>query len=160
MSGPFKFIADENVGRLGRYLRRLGFDTVLFNGGGDREMVKQALAEGRVILTRDTHIEKYGVAVNSRVIVVTFATDNPEEQLKQVIDTLELVGEAQPFTLCLECNAPLVETYEEKVAERVPPYVLKTQKQYMECPACRRVYWRGSHWRAMQQGLGVPCERD
>ena len=159
MPDTYKFIADENVGKLGRYLRRLGFDTALFEGGGDREMVKQALAEGRVILTRDTHIEKYGAAVKGRVRVVTFAADDPGEQLKQVIDTLELSGAAQPFTLCLECNNPLAETSEENVAERVPPYVLKTQKHYMECPACRRVYWRGSHWRAMQEGFGVLCEQ-
>ena len=81
------------------------------------------------------------------------------EQLKHVIDTLKLNGAAQPFTLCLECNTPLIETSEENVAERVPPYFLKTQKHYMECPACRRVYWRGSHWRAMQEGLGVLCEQ-
>jgi uncharacterized protein with PIN domain len=145
-----KFIADENVGKLGRYLRRLGFDTLLFDGGEDREMLKQALAEGRVVLTRDTHIEKYGVAVSGRVRVVTFHTDNPGEQLKQVIETLDLDKEAAPLTRCLECNIPLEERSKDEIAERVPPFVLKTQKHYVECPGCKRVYWRGTHWRAMQ----------
>ncbi len=145
-----KFIADQNVGKLGRYLRRLGFDTLLFDHGEDREMVKQALAENRVILTRDTHIEKYGVAVNGRVKVVTFFTDNPEEQLKQVIEALNLEENTSPLSRCLECNLPLQPRSQEEVAERVPPYVARTQKHYVECPGCHRVYWRGTHWRAMQ----------
>lgn len=155
MAETLKFIADENVGKLGRYLRRLGFDTVLFDGGEDREMVKRAIAEGRVILTRDTHIEKYGVAAKGRVRVVTFNTDNPEEQLRRVVDTLELGRDAAPLTRCLECNLPLEEKSRQEVAERVPPYVLKTQKHYVECPGCRRVYWRGTHWRAMRRQLEI-----
>jgi uncharacterized protein len=150
MADSLKFIADENVGKLGRYLRRLGFDTVIFEDGEDREMVKQALADGRIVLTRDTRIEKYGVAVNGRVRVVTFNTDNPGEQLKQVVETLELGKEAAPLTRCLECNLPLEERQLGEVAERVPPYVLKTQKHFVECPGCKRVYWRGTHWSAMQ----------
>jgi uncharacterized protein with PIN domain len=35
------------------------------------------------------------------------------------------------------------------MAGRVPPYVYRTQKQYMECPDCHRIYWRGTHWAAM-----------
>ena len=148
-----KFIADENVGRLGRYLRRLGFDTVLFEGGGDRDMIRRALAEGRIILTRDTHIGEYGVAARGIVKVVTFATDSPEAQLKQVISDLALGDSLRPLTLCLECNRPLVEIPRQDAARRVPPYVFETQERYTECPLCKRLYWRGSHWQAMQEQL-------
>ena len=150
MSDSPKFIADENVGKLGRYLRRLGFDTVLFSGE-DRDMVARALAEGRIVLTRDTHIEKYGAAVKGRVKVVTFNTDRPGEQLKQVIEKLNLGKDLHPLSLCLECSCPLEEKKREEIADRVPPYVLKSQKQYMECPRCGRLYWRGTHWQAMQK---------
>ena len=153
MENSLKFIADINVGKLGRYLRRLGFDTVLFDGGEDREMVKQALAEGRVILTRDHHIARYGAAVKGRIKVITFNTDSPEEQLNQVVAALGLEEKAAPLTRCLECNLPLEPRSQAEVAERVPPYVLRTQKDYVECPGCCRVYWRGTHWRAMQDRL-------
>ncbi len=53
----------------------------------------------------------------------------------------------------VECNQPLVERDKQQLKERVPPYVFKTQDQYMECPACCRIYWRGTHWRAMSQKL-------
>ena len=153
MQAPPKFIADENVGKLGRYLRRLGFDTALFSGSEDRDMVKQALAEGRVILTRDTHIEKYGAAASGRIKVITFSTDVPAEQLKQVVNALALAGAGAPLTRCLECNLPLETRKKEEVAGRVPPYVFKTHERFVECPSCRRVFWQGTHWHAMRRQL-------
>jgi hypothetical protein len=154
-----KFIADENVGKLGRYLRRLGFDTALFEGGEDRAMVSRALADSRTILTRDTHIREYGAAVKGRVKVITLTSDDPNEQLRQVLETLGFGGMAVPLSRCLECNCRLETKSQAEVAGRVPSFVLKTQKCFVECPLCRRVYWRGSHWRAMQEHLkGLPVK--
>jgi uncharacterized protein with PIN domain len=152
-----KFIADENVGKLGRYLRRLGFDTAIFQGGEDRDMVRRAEAEGRVILTRDTHIRLYGIATSGRVTVLTFATDDAGEQLRQVVAEMELCPLLLPYTRCLECNEELEKRSSEDMAGRVPPYVFATQKQYMECPGCGRIYWRGTHWKAMEKEVEKWC---
>jgi uncharacterized protein with PIN domain len=35
----------------------------------------------------------------------------------------------------------------------VPPYVFKTQEQFVECPACHRIFWKGTHWQAMTRKL-------
>jgi len=51
-----KFIVDNNVGKLAKWLRIMGYDTVFFNGRNDANMIATALAEERVILTRDTQI--------------------------------------------------------------------------------------------------------
>jgi hypothetical protein len=67
--------------------------------------------------------------------------------------TLKLAEEIKPFTLCLECNQPLVPKDKEEVKDLVPPYVFKTQSQYMQCPACQRVYWQGTHWQRMSREL-------
>jgi hypothetical protein len=40
-----------------------------------------------------------------------------------------------------------------QVKEQVPPYVFRTKDQYMECPNCHRLYWRGTHWQAMMERL-------
>ena len=71
----------------------------------------------------------------------------------QVIDSLKLDCQSRPFTICLECNQALVERSKQQVKDRVPPYVFQTQKQYMECPSCHRIYWRGTHWQAMTKKL-------
>ena len=96
---------------------------------------------------------KRGVVTSGPLKAILISSDEPEPQIRQVIDTLHLDYRSRPFTLCLECNQPLVERTKDEVKDRVPPYVFQTQSQYMECPACHRIYWRGTHWQAMTEKL-------
>jgi len=148
-----KFIVDTNVGKLVKWLRIMGYDTLFFNGSNDSNMIATALAEGRVILTRDTQIVKRRIVTSGRLEVILIQSDEPERQMQQVIDTLNLDCRFRPFTLCLECNQPLLERSKQQVKDFVPSYVFQTQDQYMECPACHRIYWRGTHWQAMTKKL-------
>lgn len=148
-----KFIVDHNVGKLTKWLRMMGYDAVFFNGSNDAHMVAKALAEDRIILTRDTQIMKRKVITDGRVKAILIASDEPVAQMRQVTQTLDLDYRFRPFSLCLECNRPLEERSKEQVKDRVPPYVFRTQKQYMECPECHRIYWRGTHWEAMTREL-------
>jgi hypothetical protein len=84
---------------------------------------------------------------------VFIRNDNPLQQIQQVIDELGLDSVFKLFSLCLECNRPLVKTSKEDIKDRVPPYVYQTQTQYVECPHCRRIYWQGTHWQAMLKKL-------
>ena len=148
-----KFIVDNNVGKLAKWLRMMGYDAVFFDGSDDAYLVAKALAEDRVILTRDTQIMKRGIITSGRLKAILINSDEPEPQIRQVIDTLHLDFRSRPFTRCLECNQPLMERSKDEVKDQVPPYVFKTQSQYMECPACHRIYWRGTHWQRMSQKL-------
>jgi len=148
-----KFIVDNNVGKLVKWLRIMGYDTVFFDGTSDAQMISKALAEKRVILTRDTQLVQRRVVTSGRLKAILITTDEPEAQMQRVIAALKLNCQFQPFTLCLECNQPLIERSKEEVKERVPPYVFRTQSQYMECPVCHRIYWRGTHWTAMSNTL-------
>jgi uncharacterized protein with PIN domain len=149
----FKFIVDNNVGKLAKWLRIMGYDSLVFNGSDDSSMIATALAERRVILTRDTQIMKRRVVTSGQLKVILVKSDKPELQMRQVIDTLNLDCPFRPFTICLECNQPLLERSKQQVKDLVPPYVFQTQDQYMECPACHRIYWRGTHWQAMTKNL-------
>jgi uncharacterized protein with PIN domain len=148
-----KFIVDCNVGKLAKWLRLMGYDTTFFNGTDDSQLVATALAEGRVILSRDTPIMERRVITSGRLKAILIQSDEPELQIRQVIDTLGLDSHFRPFTICLECNQPLVERKKDEVKELVPPYVFKTQNQFMQCPTCKRIYWRGTHWQAMTKRL-------
>lgn len=141
------------MGKLAKWLRMMGYDSLFFNGDDDSQMVRQALAEGRMILTRDSGIMKRRVVNNGRLKALLIESEEPERQMQQVMTSLALMKNLRPFTLCLECNHPLVERSHEEVKGRVPPHVYKTQTQYMECPACHRIYWRGTHWEAMTRKL-------
>ncbi|MBA7689590.1 hypothetical protein ES703_98098 [subsurface metagenome] len=131
----------------------MGYDTLFFNGSDDSRMIATALAEGRVILTRDTQIMRRRVVTGGQLKAILIKSDEAEQQMRQVINTLSLDCQFRPFTICLECNQPLLERSRQQVKDLVPPYVFQTQSQYMECPACHRIYWRGTHWQAMTKKL-------
>ncbi|MFH1651068.1 MAG: Mut7-C RNAse domain-containing protein [Chloroflexota bacterium] len=155
-----KFIVDENAGKLARWLRRLGYDAVFFDGADDADMVRRALREGRVLLTRDTQVMKRGAVTSGRIRAVMVTSDDHREQMRQVVSALGLDCREGLLTVCLECNEPLQERTREEVREQVPPYVWQTQQQYRECPRCHRIYWRGTHWQNMMRELERFCPVD
>lgn len=147
-----KFIVDVNVGKLAKWLRILGYDAVFINGLDDEGLIRIAIAEGRILLTKDTRILRRRVVYSGELKLVLIRADDVKGQLWQVIQTLNLAP-LDPFSICLECNEPLLPREKEEVRDLVPPYVFLTQTQYMECPSCHRIYWRGTHWQRMKSEL-------
>jgi uncharacterized protein with PIN domain len=149
-----KFIADNNVGKLARWLRMVGFDTKLFNGEDDADMVATAQAENRIVLTRDTGIMDRRIITSRKVRAILISSDRLAEQIQQVIEMLKIdKNQFKPLTLCLECNQPLIARAKAEVKDRVPSYVFKTQEQFVECLVCHRIYWKGTHWQSMQKKI-------
>ena len=148
-----KFIVDHNAGKLAKWLRMMGYDARFFNSGDDSDLVSTALKEVRVILTRDTQIMERRLVTSGRLKAILIKSDAPEMQMCQIIEELGLDSRFRPFTICLECNQPLQEKTKQEIQDRVPPYVFKTQNQYVECPNCHHIYWRGTHWQAMTKKL-------
>ena len=148
-----KFIVDNNVGKLAKWLRIMGYDALLFKEKDDGKMVKVALAQNRVILTKDTQIMRRRLVTSGRLKAILIEDDEPKAQLRQIADALDLDYQFRPFSICLECNQSLVERDKDEVRDLVPPYVFETQSLYMECPSCHRIYWRGTHWQAMSREL-------
>ena len=148
-----RFLVDQNVGKLTKWLRLLGYDAVFFTGDDDNQMVKQALNENRILITRDTAIRRRKVALSGQLTVITFETEDAETQMQQLIAGLSLTEDSQPLSRCLEDNALLHSIDKTDVEKRVPTHTFKTQDEFMECPACGRVYWRGTHWQALERRL-------
>jgi uncharacterized protein with PIN domain len=148
-----KFIADNNVGKLARWLRLIGYDTLLLKQKNDGQMIKIALSESRVILTKDAQFMKRRLVTNGTVKTVHIKQDDPKLQVREVVETLNLDYQFKPFSLCLECNQVLIARDREEVRNLIPPHVFETQTQYTECPACHRIYWPGTHWQAMVKKL-------
>jgi len=148
-----RFIADNNVGKLARWLRMIGYDTLLLKQKDDATMIKTALNEDRVILTKDGQFMKRRLVTNGQLKAMLIKQDNPETQIREVVKVLNLNYHFNPFSLCLECNQTLIARSKEEVQRLVPPHVFETQTQYTECPACHRIYWQGTHWQAMMKKL-------
>jgi len=148
-----KFIADNNVGKLAKWLRIIGYDTLLFRQKDDGKMIKIALKENRVILTKDTQLMKRRLVTDGKLKAMLIEQDDPKVQLQVTVKNLNLSYRFRPFSLCLECNHMLMPRSKEEVENSVPPYVFKTQSQYTECPVCHRIYWQGTHWETMAREL-------
>ena len=147
-----KFIADTNVGKLAKWLRVLGYDVAFIPNVDDGQLVRMALEQGRVVLTRDTQLMRRRLVTTGRLRALLIEGDDPRAQVRQVMRTFNLATD-NGFSRCLECNEPLIPKLREEVRYLVPSFVYETQDTFMLCPACRRIYWRGTHWQRMAREL-------
>lgn len=145
-----RFLCDDNLGKLAKYLRMLGFDTFFKVDIEDSELLGVMLKEKRIVLTRDHKLVKR----IERDRYVLIETDSPEQQLKQVIEQLNLrIDHGSLFSICLECNAVCEDVSKEEIKDEVFPYIIKTKDVFRRCPSCRRIYWQGSHYKDMVEKL-------
>jgi uncharacterized protein with PIN domain len=141
-----RFAVDFMAGRLARWLRILGFDTLYFGRPADAEMMRTALAEGRIVVTRNRSLTG-----TERPAVVVLDSQSYEDQLDELNGRFTLPGDTRPFTRCSLCNASLVDLPRAKARGQVPPFIFETHAEFGYCPGCARVYWRGSHWDEMRR---------
>ena len=139
-----RFIADAMLGKLARWLRVMGYDT-LFMQGDDHLIAARARAEGRVLLTRDTELAR---CKGLRVIHIGSQLLNT--QLTQVVQTFGWPPQDTP-SRCMTCNGVLYPLTHEEARPLVPPYVAQTQRVFHQCSNCERVYWQGTHWQSIQR---------
>jgi len=148
-----RFIVDNNVGKLARWLRLIGYDTVLLKQKDDAQMIKIASGENRVVLTKDAEFMKRRLVKNGSLKTVHIEQDEPEAQVQELVQALSLDYDFKPFSRCLECNGALVARDREDVKGLIPDRVSQSQTQFTQCPACQRIYWPGTHWQAMGRKL-------
>ena len=153
-AGSPRFVVDVNVGRLAKWLRALGYDVLAIPNADDNALVRVALAEGRILLTRDGGLVRRRLVSRGVLKAVLIRSDDYLMQLRQVVEQLRLDAD-RPFTRCLECNQPLQEVPRHQVQDRVPSYVFQTQEEFKACSACGRVYWRGTHWARMKEAINT-----
>ena len=136
-----RFVVDVNLGKLARRLRMLGFDTRYGNRLEDREVVDISVAEKRIILTRDRRLLFHRRITHGYWV----RSDNPETQLREVIERLDLRRQVRPLCRCLECNGEIEAVEREQVWAKLEPLTRKYYDRFYACPDCGKIYWEGSH---------------
>ncbi len=136
------FVLDVHLGKLARLLRLLGMDTLYRNDYDDMEIALIAQSEKRAILTRDVGLLKIGAVTHGYWIRST----RPLEQAYEVLERFDLHSRIRPFSRCMECNAEIVAVDRKSVLGRIPEKTAQYYDTFLECPGCRRIYWRGSHY--------------
>ena len=152
---PVRFITDVHLGKLTKTMRLLGLDTRSGNNWDDLEIIHQSNKEKCMILTRDLELLKHG---NTRYGYWIRAT-NPDEQINELFDRFALANQVQPFTRCMKCNGLLTETELKEIKGQVPPKVQQWHSKFWTCTKCNQVYWKGSHYKQLQQKVAELTDR-
>lgn len=140
--GPFSFVADCTLGKLTKYLRLAGFDTLLDQRAPDAGRLMALAGNARIVLTRSHRVK--GALAGQRVLFIV--SNAPQAQLDQVVAELGLqLQDVHPLSRCALCNQKLEPISRDRVFDRVPEYVWRHQPCFRTCSRCARVYWQGTH---------------
>jgi uncharacterized protein with PIN domain len=142
-----RFLLDNHLGRLAAYLRMLGFDCLYRNDYDDEELADILQQEERILLSRDRRL------LMRKVVAHGYCPRSLDsvQQLHEVVRRFDLARRVVPFHRCLRCNQLLETVPKEAVLESLEPLTKLYFDEFMLCPNCKQVYWKGSHVEQMQE---------
>lgn len=144
-----RFIADCMLGRLAKWLRALGYDTI-YQPFYKEAIIERQVREGRKLLSR------HGPTVTQYSNAMLIRSDHVRDQLIEMQTSGDITSDRSKwFSLCLTCNIPLEKADAADARENVPEYVFHQNISGIRfCPSCGRYFWPGSHRERMIRLLG------
>ena len=139
------FVLDSQLGRLARYLRLLGFDTLYRNDFTDAGIARISSEQQRTLLTRDRRLLHRSIITRGYFIRGT----DPLNQVDEVLRRFDLYNDIKPLRRCIRCNGMLSDVAKEAVFDRLEPKTKRYYNEFRICRDCGQVYWEGSHFRKM-----------
>ena len=146
----YKFIADDMLGKLAKWMRIMDCDVEYFRSITDKELAERAYASGRIILTRDTLLIRRRKVRDNYFFI---RSDSYKDQIRQVVKHFPIDPYSQILTRCILCNKPLINIDKASIESKVPLYVYESQDSFETCPSCKRIYWDASHKERMIKQL-------
>lgn len=147
MAADFSFICDSMLGRLGRWLRVLGYDTVFRREISDSDILLLLKSEcQRILLTRDKRLHEKTIRIPLKSILIT--DDDIVKQLAYVGKALKLNLKVDPDnSRCSFCNTPLTRIIEPSgFRGLIPPSLRGTRRNFWYCSNCNKIFWKGRMW--------------
>jgi hypothetical protein len=144
-----KFVVDCMLGKLAKWLKILGFDVDYDHKAKDSELLNIARKQARVLLTRDVRLLERAKDIRGLFI----ESERWQEQVKQVLESLNLRPQAKPYSRCIQCNVELKDLPKAKARNLVAPFVLEHAASFAVCPECGRVFWQGTHFEDMESKM-------
>ena len=136
-----RFVLDCHLGRLARYLRQFGFDSLYRNDYTDDELAETSAQEHRILLTRDRNLLKRSIITHGYFI----RAFDPRRQLDEVIRRFDLKSQIIPFGRCTRCNGIVHKVEKEMIEHVLEPKTRLYFDDFWQCDSCGQVYWEGSH---------------
>jgi uncharacterized protein with PIN domain len=136
-----RFVVDCNLGRLARYLRLLGFDSLYDNAFTDDAVAAVSQQQGRIVLTRDRRLLQRRIITHGLFV----RAEHPRAQVREVLRRLDLYALCRPYTRCVRCNGVLKPVAKSAVDHRLQPKTRRYYDHFLLCTRCGQIYWQGSH---------------
>jgi uncharacterized protein with PIN domain len=150
-----KFIADRMLGRLARWLRLFGYDTLLIEKQENEDDTLLALAEkgGRILVSRDRVLVRKAMKRGIKTYLVQ--SSEIMEQLQEMRKEFDISFKPE-MDRCTLCNSAIrkVEPDELELIRKkdyVYPATLESGTEFWLCEACGQVYWQGKHWENIRE---------
>ena len=144
-----RFVLDVQLGRLARYLRLCGLDTLYRNDYADDEVAAISAREHRILLTRDRDVLKRRIVTHGYFV----RSDDPAAQLAEVLERFDLHDATVPFTRCARCNGLLEDVDKQEILHQLEPLTRRYHDRFRICAGCGQIYWQGSHVRRIERWL-------
>jgi uncharacterized protein with PIN domain len=146
-----RFLVDEMLGEIARWLRLLGYDTHYFKDMSDQRLIEHSKRENRVLLTCDHELHKR--AIKKGVCSLLLGSTTLVNRLLTLAETYGLELRLNPAdSRCPICNGVIKEVTDEgRLEGRVPERVRNKNKEFWICTSCNRVYWIGGHWKNIRR---------
>ncbi len=135
------FVLDCHLGRLARYLRQLGFDTLYKNDYDDETLAQISANEHRILLTRDRSLLKRSIIAHGYFV----RESDPRKQLDEILNRFDLKNSIVPFGRCTRCNGTVVAVDKALIVDQLEPKTRQYFDTFWQCSNCKQIYWEGSH---------------
>lgn len=143
------FAVDVNVARLAPLLRMIGMDCWYQNNVADATLAHIAHQQQRILLTRDRLLLKRKEVLFGHLV----RSQDPQQQLAEIIDLYGLRPLIDPFSRCMSCNGKLQPTSKKQILHRLEPLTKKYYDIFHSCTECGKIYWPGSHRQRMEKEI-------
>jgi len=140
------FVVDAMLGKLARWLRIIGHDTVYDPSLDDDALISVAKREGRTLVTRDANLFRRATKEGAASLLIK-SHALPEE----LVEMSPVLKGASAGSRCTLCNTPLLEVERSIVSDEKVPKV----SPLWLCPSCGKIYWHGGHWKGINRTLSV-----
>jgi uncharacterized protein with PIN domain len=141
-----RFLVDQMLLRLGRWLRLVGQDVANPEEADDTKLLQKARLENRILITRDRNLAELCRSVGVDCILIN--SNGLHDQMKEMA-RIGIKLQLNPQR-CTICNGTLMEAVKGTNSEN--GHFSNLEKMW-ECEACGKLYWAGSHWKKMEETL-------
>lgn len=142
------------LGKLGRFLRILGFDTLIASPKlSDNEIMQRGLDEQRIVVTKDKEFFERLLKKTGNVVFIT--QSDLDQQLIHLFKELGIkTSQFDPekpksfIKRCSVCNSLVRQVDKSLIKGLVNDGTYRSYDMFWQCSSesCKNVFWIGSHW--------------